>query len=220
MAPKPKWTHFPLVPELQKHFPQCKIILETDCNAPAYSEYLATVAKFPNELHAVTYLTVGTGVGLGVFTDGKPYHGCLHPEFGHSLIRKRDGDNFEGVCPFHKDCIEGLISAPALAKRLGIEASELPSVANDNPIWDLFAFYLGETAANVAMAYAADRMYVGGGICTAEGREFIFEKANAYCKEALNGYVEAPLIAPPEYLQDAGLVGASALAFHSEVFLH
>ena len=31
-----------------------------------------------------------------------------------------EGDTFEGVCPYHKDCVEGLVSAPSIAKRAGI----------------------------------------------------------------------------------------------------
>jgi hypothetical protein len=34
----------------------------------------------------------------------------------------------------------------------------------------------------------------------------------------LNGYIQAPIISAPQYQQDAGLVGASALAFHPEAF--
>jgi fructokinase len=217
-TPKPGWANFPLVAELQSHFPSVRIILETDVNAPAYSEYLAISLKIPGP-HAVAYLTVGTGVGLGLFSDGKSYHGLMHPEFGHSIVGRYPGDTFEGSCPFHPGCIESLISAGALAKRLGIEPADLAQVANDNKIWDLFAFYIGESAANAALAYAIDFFVVGGGIMTGEGREFLFEKANEYCKQLLNGYIAAPKICLPEYLRDAGLVGASAVALHPEVFL-
>jgi fructokinase len=217
-TPKPGWGNFPLVSELQSHLPGVRIILETDVNAPAYSEYLAITQKVPGP-HAVAYLTVGTGVGLGLFSDGKSYHGLMHPEFGHSIVGRYPGDTFEGPCPFHPGCIESLIAAGALAKRLGIDPSELSQVSNDNKIWDLFAFYIGESAANAALAYAIDYFVVGGGIMTGEGREFLFEKSNEYCVKLLNGYVPAPKICLPEYLRDAGLVGASAVAFHPEVFL-
>jgi fructokinase len=217
-TPKPGWGNFPLVSELQKHFPDATIILETDVNAPAYSESLVLNGKSPGN-HAVSYLTIGTGVGLGLFSDGKTYHGILHPEFGHLLVSRFPGDTFEGTCPFHGGgCFEGLISAGALAKRLGISAKELISVPNEDPVWELFAFYLGQAGASAALAYAVDYVFVGGGIMTGEGRQFIYEKANEYCHKLLNGYVRAPIIAPPEYEKDAGLVGASAVALHSEVF--
>jgi fructokinase len=221
-TPKPGWGGFPLVPELQKYFPGVTIILETDVNAPAYSEFLALHAKQPGN-HAVAYLTIGTGVGLGLFSDGHTYHGILHPEFGHLLFLRYQGDGasheIEGTCPFHGgSCLEGVISAGALAKRLGIDPADLASVPNEDPIWDFFAFYLGQAAVAAALAYAIDYLFVGGGIVTGEGREFLFDKANEWCRKLLNGYVQTPIIAPPEYKRDAGLVGASAVALHPEVF--
>jgi fructokinase len=165
----------------------------------------------------VGYLTVGTGVGLGVFADGRPYHGMLHPEFGHLLIARRAGDTFAGTCPFHGGgCAEGLLSSAAIAGRCGIP----PSIANDDAARDLFAYYVGVVAANAALAYALDYFVVGGGIMTGDGRQFLYEKANEYCRTVLAGYVDAPIITPPEYLKDAGLVGAAAVALHSEVFAH
>jgi fructokinase len=217
-TPKPGWKHFPLVSELQKYFPDATIILETDVNAPAYSEYLALNTKSPGN-HAVSYLTVGTGVGLGLFSDGKTYHGILHPEFGHVFVSRYPGDTFQGNCPFHGGaCFEGLISAGALAKRLGIDPKELAEVPNEDPVWDLFAFYVGQAGANAALAYAIDYLFVGGGIMTGEGRQFLYQKANEYCEKLLNGYVQAPIIAAPKYEKDAGLVGAAAVAFHPQVF--
>jgi fructokinase len=217
-TPKPGWANFPLITELQSHFPKVKIILETDVNAPAYSEYLALAQKIPGP-HAVAYLTVGTGVGLGLFSDGKSYHGLMHPEFGHVFLARYPGDTFQGVCPFHPNCLEGLISAVAMAKRLGINQDELPNVKSDDKVWDLFAFYIGEAAAVAALSYAIDYFVVGGGIMTGDGREFLFDKANEYCSKLLNGYINVPKIVLPEYKRDAGLVGASAVALHPEVFV-
>jgi fructokinase len=220
MTPKPGWAKFPLVAEFRRHCPGATVILETDVIAPAYSEFLAISTKAPGP-HAVGYLTVGTGVGLGVFADGHSYHGMLHPEFGHLLIARRAGDTFAGTCPFHGGgCVEGLLSSAAIAGRCGVAPADLPSISNEDPAWDLFAYYLGVVAANAALAYALDYLVVGGGIMTADGREFLYEKANEYCKAILAGYVDAPIIRPPEYRKDSGLVGAAAFALHSEVFAH
>lgn len=217
-SPKPLWRGFPLLAEFKKHFPEKKIFIETDVNAPAYSEYLALQGEEPNTVHSVGYLTIGTGVGAGVFSDGKTYHGCLHPEFGHIRVDRYPDDHFEGTCPFHGACLEGLISSGALAQRLGIDQADLPSVPNDDKVWDIFAFYVGQCAATAAMSYSLDKFYVGGGIMTGDGRQFLYEKANEYCKKIINGYIDAPEICPPHYLKDAGLVGAAAVAFHPEVF--
>ena len=52
--------------------------VETDVNAPAFSEYLLV----KDRLSSVAYVTVGTGVGVGLVIHGKPVHGSLHPEGG------------------------------------------------------------------------------------------------------------------------------------------
>lgn len=70
------------------------------------------------------YLTIGTGVGGGAYTEGKLLHGLLHPEMGHiPLPRDKEMDPFEGACPFHGDCLEGLASGVAIEKRWGKEAA-------------------------------------------------------------------------------------------------
>jgi hypothetical protein len=46
------------------------IILEGDVNAPVYSQFLALRVKQPGN-HAVAALTIGTGAGLGFFSDGR-----------------------------------------------------------------------------------------------------------------------------------------------------
>ena len=212
-TPKPNWRMFPLVSELQNHFPGIPIYLETDVNAPAYSEYLALHEGDPT-VQAVSYLTIGTGVGLGLFSDGKTYHGIMHPEFGHIKLQKKEGDTYNGICPFHGDCLEGIISSNALADRLGIDQSQLPTVPNDDPIWDVFAFYIGEAASIAAMAYSIDHFVVGGGIVTGDGRDFIIKKANEYCRSIINGYIQPPEVCLPKFHKDAGLVGAAAIALN------
>ena len=71
--------------------------------------------------------------------NGATVHGLLHPEGGHVHVKKRTGDDFEGSCPLHGDCIEGLVSTGALAKRKGCLPNDLPSLSDDDEIWDIAA---------------------------------------------------------------------------------
>jgi fructokinase len=48
-------------------------------------------------------------------------HGLVHPEGGHIRVPILEKDkDFEGVCEFHKNCLEGLCTNIAISKRLGI----------------------------------------------------------------------------------------------------
>ena len=109
-TPKPKWTGTPVVPRLAARF-DCPIGIETDVNAAALAEYQWGHGRGADSL---VYLTIGTGVGGGILQGGRPLRGRLHPELGHLLLRRQPGDDFAGSCLFHRDCVEGLLSGPAL----------------------------------------------------------------------------------------------------------
>lgn len=54
---------------------------------------------------------------MGIMSNGKLIHGMLHPEAGHILMRKHPEDHYEGKCPYHKTCLEGLAAGPAIEAR-------------------------------------------------------------------------------------------------------
>lgn len=55
--------------------------IETDVNAAAIAEYrLGNHGK----INSLAYITIGTGVGVGLVINGKTVHGFLHPEGGHT----------------------------------------------------------------------------------------------------------------------------------------
>lgn len=56
---------------------------DTDVNGSLLGEVTWGCAK---GLHDAMYLTVGTGIGAGIMSNGKLLHGMLHPEFGHMLM--------------------------------------------------------------------------------------------------------------------------------------
>ncbi len=131
-TPKPGWTRAAVLPRLRPHF-ACPIAIETDVNAAALAEYRWGRGQGADSL---VYLTIGTGVGGGVLIGGQPVHGRLHPELGHLLLRRAPGDTFAGHCPFHRDCVEGLLSGPALHARFGVDAATVPA---SDARWDVVA---------------------------------------------------------------------------------
>ena len=94
--------------------------IDTDVNAAALAEHTMGAGK---GLSSLLYVTVGTGIGGGLVIDGKMVHGLVHPEMGHMLLAPQEGDSMpDGVCPFHRHCLEGLASGPAIEKRWGLSA--------------------------------------------------------------------------------------------------
>lgn len=156
-TPKPGWSNFNFRGELKLHY-NIPIYWTTDVNVAAYGEYKQGAAA--NIMHAV-YLTVGTGIGGSIINDGQLYQGATHPEIGHIKLEQADDDDFEGVCPYHHRCFEGLASGPAIEARSGVKAATLPI---NSPYWKLEAFYLAQAAVNYTMLYAPEIIIFGGGV--------------------------------------------------------
>jgi fructokinase len=73
------------------------VAMDTDVNTAAYGEYYWS--KDNSTYDPFLYVTVGTGIGLGVIVAGRPLHGLIHPEGGHLFIpHTADDDPFDGVC--------------------------------------------------------------------------------------------------------------------------
>ena len=107
------------------------------------------------------YLTVGTGIGVGVMVSGQLLHGMLHPEAGHILLEVQPGDEDNCVCPYHDRCFEGLAAGPSIEHRWGKKGFEL---ADRPEVWDLESTYLAEGIATYVLCYSPQRIVLGGGV--------------------------------------------------------
>jgi fructokinase len=210
-TPKPGWSNANVLGMLKSDL-DIPIVFELDVNGAAFGEWTWGAAQ---RLDTFIYLTVGTGIGGGVMANGKLLHGLLCPEMGHILIpRDRVRDPFEGACPFHKDCFEGLASGPALEKRWGRKAETLPP---DHPAWELEAHYIALALANYILTLSPQRIVIGGGV---GGRADLLPLIRRNVQDILNGYVQSPAvtedidnyIVPPGLGSRAGMLGALALA--------
>lgn len=206
-TPKPSWAGFSIVEALAAAFPLARLTLETDVNAAALAEARLGAAR---GLDDVAYITIGTGIGAGILSGGRLVHGALHPETGHFKVPRAPGDTFPGVCPFHRDCLEGLASGPSIAARWGKPADELPA---DHPAWETEAWYLAHGTLALLGIVSPARVIIGGGVSQAEG---FHEKTGRILGEIAAGYfspIEAkPYIVPPLLGQQAGIKGALLLA--------
>lgn len=160
-TPKPGWKNTDVlcllgVREFNKPFK-----FDTDVNAPALAEYFL---HRDSGVKSCAYITIGTGIGVGLVIDGKTVHGLLHPEAGHIRVGRESGDVFAGTCPFHLDCVEGMCASGALAMRKEINASELPNVPDNDPLWNTCAYYLASLCTNLVLIASPERITIGGGI--------------------------------------------------------
>lgn len=210
-TPKPGWKGTDLPHQLEDAL-EVPVYFDTDVNGAALGEYLWGAGRGVSTL---LYLTVGTGIGGGILVDGKPYHGLTHPEMGHVRVPHAwDQDPFNGVCPYHGDCLEGLAAGPALLERWETPGEALPE---EHPAWELEADYLAAALANFALTISPQRIILGGGIMK---RVFLFPMIRKRVQNLLNGYLHHPeileridaYIVPPGLEDKAGVLGAVGLA--------
>ena len=208
-TPKPGWGNFDFLGTLRREFP-VPFGWDTDVNAAAFGEATWGAAR---GLDSCLYYTVGTGVGIGVYSEGRLVHGLIHPEGGHVLTRRHPDDDFAGACPFHGDCLEGMASGPALEKRWQVKGHELPA---DHPAWEIEAFYLAQSIAGAILLLSPEKVILGGGVMQ---QAQLYPLIREAVKRNLNGYLNADAIlehiddyiVPPGLGQQAGLCGALAL---------
>ncbi len=158
----------------------------------------------------LVYMTIGTGIGAGILCGGRLVHGARHPEFGHLKTPRMTGDQFEGVCPFHGDCLEGMASGPAIERRWGVPASELPT---DHPAWEFEAHYVAHGVLALLAIVSPERVVIGGGVSQAPG---FHARVETKLRSLGAGYFPMPedgsMIVPAVFGQEAGIRGALMLA--------
>ena len=202
-TPKPGWSGTPLAPALRDAL-GVPVAFETDVTASALGEHRWGAGQGADPL---VYVTIGTGIGAGVLVDGRPVHGLLHPELGHLRIpHDRARDSFDGVCPYHGDCLEGLASGAALGARPGPDPTGLPL---DHPVWQLEAEYVALGLVSVIAVLSPQRIVVGGGVGMQPG---FLPRVTAEVDRLLAGYLAAPPLVAPALGGRQGVLGALAMA--------
>jgi len=211
-TPKAGWAQVDLRGSLVRAL-GVPVAFDTDVNAAAFGEHTWTPDNV--SLDPFVYVTVGTGIGVGVLANGRPLHGLVHPEAGHLVIpHDREKDPFPGCCPFHGDCLEGLASGTAMGQRWGQRAETLP---DGHPGWELEAGYLALGIANLVYTFSPQRIVLGGGVPQHAG---LHAAVRRRAQQILGGYIQSPRIlkdmdeylVPPSLGNRSGVLGAIALA--------
>lgn len=205
-TPKLGWRDFPFVQTMKEAFP-VPIGFNTDVNGAALGEITHGAAK---GLDSCLYMTVGTGIGAGAVVQGSLLQGLSHPEMGHILVRRHPKDTYQGKCPYHDDCLEGLASGPAIEERWGDKGI---SLTDRSEVWDLEGWYLAQALMQYILILSPQKIILGGGVMN---QKQVFTSIYKYLPELINEYVSLPTITEyivsPGLKNDAGIIGSLLLA--------
>ena len=209
-TPKLPWRDYPIVQRFEEAL-GLPVGFDTDVNAAALGEATWGCTR---GLASSIYVTVGTGVGVGVVIDGRPYHGMMHPEAGHLFVARHPDDPMpQGVCPYHPNCLEGLASGPAIERRWGKKAQEL----SDRPeVWTLETYYIAQALCGYMMILSPQRIILGGGVTH---QEHLLPLVREEVRRQLGGYLVGKAlddledyIVPVSLNDNQGVMGAVRLA--------
>jgi fructokinase len=211
---KPGWQNTSVAIRLSRAL-NVPVGFDTDVNGAALAEGRWGAAK---GLADYAYVTVGTGVGVGLVVNGGLAHGFGHPELGHMRIARKADDDWPGACAFHHDCVEGLASGVAIAARSGMPAH---LISAEDPIWELVTHALAQLLQTLVLATAPRRILIGGGVV--QSRPELLPRIRQQLIASLNGYLKLDeligpqdrYIVPPGLGASAGPLGALALALEA-----
>lgn len=211
-TPKPGWNNVDLYGQIKKEL-NVPVVIDTDVNAAAIGEQYW--GKDQKKLDPFLYMTVGTGIGMGVIINGAPLHGLVHAEMGHiSIPHDKQVDPFPGICPYHGDCLEGLASGYSMFKRWGQPPETIPST---HRAWEIESDYIALALVNSIYAYSPRKIILGGGISQHPG---LIQAVWVKVTKQNNGYMRSNRITEEieDYIQlpslgnRSGALGAIAMA--------
>lgn len=199
---QPAWSGFPLREVFGGLF-KCPVFFDVDTNVAAVGEYYSQGER----LNPLLYVTVSTGMGGGLITDGNVFRGCgsNHPEIAHQAIPMvRQIENVRCACGL-SDCLEGLVSGRAIERVYGKPAASL-----DAREWEEVALHLAQGLRNVATIYAPEAIILGGSVALGGGLGLL-EQVQSFLKSNLR-LVSCPKVTFSSLGKDAPLVGAARIA--------
>lgn len=229
-SPKAPWRNINFLKPLEKacrsDVKPLSIFIDTDVNAPALAEFLVAKKRSRN-ITSLAYITVGTGIGVGLVVNNKTVHGLMHPEGGHVAVQPLPNDPFPGYSwgdksPYQgKHTVEGMASSVALTERLELmtqlkqdSRSCLANLQDDHELWNHASNALANLCVTLMLTMSIEKIVLGGGIMQ---RKALIEKIRSRMVILLNGYLELPpnmsdYITLSTYASNVGLMGAIVLA--------
>lgn len=211
-TPKLAWRDYDFVGAFEKAL-GVPVGFDTDVNGSLLGEITWGCAK--DKANAL-YLTIGTGIGGGVMSNGQLLHGMLHPELGHIRLQPAPGDKYQGKCPYHGICFEGMASGPAIEERWGDKAYNL---ADKKEVWELESYYIAQALSDFIVTLSPEIIILGGGVMN---QEHLFPLIRKKTLDQLGGYIKTKeledidnYIVPASLGGDQGIMGAIKLAMEA-----
>jgi len=213
---------FALVDHMAKRF-GLPVGLDNDANAAAIGEWHAGVARGHDN---VVMLTLGTGLGGGVISNGRPFRGAngKGAELGHVVI-VHDGLPCQGACRGRghlEPYVTGLAATKHAQQAFGpaADAHRLVRLAaeGDETAREILADigrHLGSGMGSFVNIFGPDVIVIGGGFGVA-GWEYLIPSAEKVMRrEALRPMRDHVQVARAELGTAAGLIGAAFVAFEA-----
>lgn len=208
-TPKLAWRNCDIAGTLKRAL-GVPVGFDTDVNGSMLGEATWGCAK---GLDTAIYITIGTGIGVGVMANGKLLHGMQHPEGGHIILKSHPEDTYKGKCPYHGTCLEGMAAGPAIEERWGKKGVEL---AGNPKVWEFESYYIAQALVDYIMILSPQKIILGGGVMHQEHMLPLIHKKTV---ELLNGYIctgeidnISDYIVLPSLDDNQGIMGAVKLA--------
>jgi glucokinase len=197
--------------------------LENDANAAAIGEWQAGAGQGEDD---VLMLTLGTGVGGGVISGGKPFRGRngAGAELGHVVI-VHDGRPCQGACTGRghlETYVSGTAASEAAREAFGpaVDAHRLVRLANEGDakakeLLEEVALYLGSGIGSFVNIFGPQLVILGGGFGVAAYDHLRGPAEEVTRREALEPMRSAVRFAKAELGTAAGLIGAAFVGFEA-----
>lgn len=208
-TPKPGWSNVDVGAGILG-VREVPVAISTDVAAALRAEHRWGAANTAT----AAYATVGTGLGVALWSHGRIIEGLNHSEIGHIRVPRHPTDTFAGLCPYHGDCLEGMASGPAIAARWGVPGESLGADTFAAAL-DLEGWYLAHGIAGMCAVVPVETVVLGGGVAHMAG---LHDAVGAALVQASGLYPPIPFaeggprIVPPGLGDDAGVLGAIELA--------
>lgn len=204
------WINAPLGDLLARLFGRA-VPLDNDAMCALYAEAQYGTLK---GCSAGILVTFGTGIGGGVIVDGRPLrgHGGLHGEIGHMLTHAGGRPCTCGQV----GCWEAYAAASVLRQMAGgMPVKEVISRVRAGELADVWHAYLNEVAlglASLMMIFAPEVIAIGGGLSNAGDIVIAGIREAAQATPSFQIYNPFTRIELAQFQNDAGILGAAALA--------